>query len=163
MARGQQLRPGPCLATPQASCAGAEVWAAPRGSGGRAGVDPTCLQVTPLLTSHVPSEGCSLCRGLVLRDPGCITSSVSSLSELQGTSQVVQWLGIHLSRQGTGVPFLLWEDPTCLKSNEAHAPQLLSLCSKAHVPQLLTPSHLELVLRNKSSHCNEQPVHRNEE
>ena len=92
-----------------------------------------------------------------------IKKQTNNKKKKKRTSKVVQWLGIHLSRQGTGVPFLLWEDPTCLKSNEAHAPQLLSLCSKAHVPQLLTPSHLELVLRNKSSHCNEQPVHRNEE
>ena len=135
MARGQQLRPGPCLATPQASCAGAEVWAAPRGSGGRAGVDPTCLQVTPLLTSHVPSEGCSLCRGLVLRDPGCITSSVSSLSELQGTSQVVQWLGIHLSVQGGAWDSIPGPGGSHMpQGNQACAPWLLSPRARSLCP-----------------------------
>ena len=33
----------------------------------------------------------------------------------------------------------------------------------AHMPQLLKPACLELVLRNKRSHRNEKPVHRNEE
>ena len=41
------------------------------------------------------------------------------------------------------------------RSNEARAPQLLSLCSTARA--------LEPVLRNKRSHCSEKPVHRNEE
>ena len=55
-------------------------------------------------------------------------------------------------------------------SNEAHAPQLLSLCSRAHEPQLLSPratttepASLEPVLCNKRSHRNEKPTHRNEE
>ena len=30
-----------------------------------------------------------------------------------GTSLVVQWLGIHLPRQGTRVRALVQEDPTC--------------------------------------------------
>ena len=30
-----------------------------------------------------------------------------------GASLAVQWLGIHLPRQGTWVPSLIWEDPTC--------------------------------------------------
>ena len=33
----------------------------------------------------------------------------------------------------------------------------------AHVPQLLKPARLEPVLRNKRSHCNEKPAHRNED
>ena len=49
------------------------------------------------------------------------------------------------------------------QSTEAHAPQLLSLCSKAHVPRLLKPAHPELELCNKSSHCNEKPARRSEE
>ena len=48
------------------------------------------------------------------------------------------------------------------RSNQAHAPQLLSLCSRAHEPQLLKPAHLELVLRNKRSHHNEKPTRSNE-
>ena len=56
------------------------------------------------------------------------------------------------------------------RNNKAHAPQLLSLCSVAREPQLLSPRatatepvHLEPVLRNKRSHRNEKPAHRNEE
>ena len=49
------------------------------------------------------------------------------------------------------------------RSNEARAPQLLSLRSRAREPQLLKPMRLEPVLRNKRSHRNEKPAHRNEE
>ena len=48
------------------------------------------------------------------------------------------------------------------QSNEAHAPQLLSLSSRAHVPQLLKPACLEPVLCSKRSHSSEKPAHRNE-
>ena len=34
--------------------------------------------------------------------------------------------------------------------------------TKAHVPQLLKPLHLEPVLCNKRSHCDEKPVHHKE-
>ena len=52
------------------------------------------------------------------------------------------------------------------QSNEACAPQLLSLqatTTEARVPQLLKPARLEPVLRNKRSHRNEKPAHRNAE
>ena len=49
------------------------------------------------------------------------------------------------------------------RSNLARAPQLLSLRSRARVPQLRKLSRLELVLRNKRNHHNEKPAHRNEE
>ena len=49
------------------------------------------------------------------------------------------------------------------RSNEARAPQLLSLRSRALEPQLLKPARLEPMLRNKRSHCNEKPAHHNEE
>ena len=49
------------------------------------------------------------------------------------------------------------------RSDEARAPQLLSLHSRARVPQLLKPTCLEPVLRNKRSHRKEKPAHRNEE
>ena len=49
------------------------------------------------------------------------------------------------------------------RSNYARAPQLLSLHSRAREPQLLKPAHLEPVLRNKRSHCNEKPAQHNEE
>ena len=50
-----------------------------------------------------------------------------------------------------------------LRSNEACAPQLLSLRSRVREPQLLKPTHLEAVLPNKGSHRNEKPVHCNQE
>ena len=50
-----------------------------------------------------------------------------------------------------------------LRSNEAHAPQLLSLHSRAHEPQLWKPACLEPMLRNKKSHRNEKPAHGNED
>ena len=49
------------------------------------------------------------------------------------------------------------------QSNWARAPQLLSLYSRAHEPQLLKPAGLEPVLRSKRGYCNEKPAHRNEE
>ena len=49
------------------------------------------------------------------------------------------------------------------RNNQARAPQLLSLRSRARVPQLLKPVHLEPMLRNKRSHCKEKPAHHNEE
>ena len=49
------------------------------------------------------------------------------------------------------------------RSNQARAPQLLSLCSRALKPQLLKPTCLEPMFHNKRSHCNEKPAHHNEE
>ena len=49
------------------------------------------------------------------------------------------------------------------RSNEARAPQLLSLRSRARKPQLRKPACLEPVLRNKRSQRYEKPTHRNEE
>ena len=76
-----------------------------------------------------------------------------------------------LPMQGTRVRSLVWEDPTCCGATKpmshnywAHAPQLLKLTHpRAHALQLLKPSHLEPVLRNKRSHCNEKAAHHNEE
>ena len=47
--------------------------------------------------------------------------------------------------------------------NQAHAPQLMSLCSRDWKPQLLKSEHLEPVLGDKRSHRNEDPSHRNKE
>ena len=44
--------------------------------------------------------------------------------------------------------------------NGAHAPQLLSLCSRACKLQLLSLRALEFVLGNKRSHCNEKLTYR---
>ena len=57
-----------------------------------------------------------------------------------------------------------------LRSNWARALRLLSLHSRAHEPQLLSPcatatepARLEPVLRSGRGHCSEKPVHRGEE
>ena len=41
--------------------------------------------------------------------------------------------------QGTRVRALVWEDPTSRGATKPRAPQLLSLCSRACEPQLLSP------------------------
>ena len=46
------------------------------------------------------------------------------------------------------------------QSNSAQVPQILSLCSGAQEPQLLKPMHLEPMLHNKRSQCNEKLVYR---
>ena len=56
-----------------------------------------------------------------------------------GTSLVVQWLRIRLPMQGTRVRSLVREDPTCCRATKPVHPQLLSLCSRAREPQLLSP------------------------
>ena len=61
------------------------------------------------------------------------------INNVEGTSLVVQWLRICLPVQGTRVQSLVQEDPTCHGATKARAPQLLSLCSRAHEPQLLSP------------------------
>ena len=48
-------------------------------------------------------------------------------------------------------------------NNEARVPQLLSLGSRACVPQLLKPTRLDPELCNKRSHRNEKPMHCNKE
>ena len=52
---------------------------------------------------------------------------------------MAQWLRIHLPMQGTWVRALVQEDPTCHGVTKPIAPQLLSLQSRARVPQLLSP------------------------
>ena len=83
-------------------------------------------------------------------------------------SLVTQWLRIHLPVQGTQVRALVWEDSTCCGPTKpvhhnywACALEPASHSYWAHVPQLLKPTHLEPMLRNKRSHCNEKPAHRN--
>ena len=49
------------------------------------------------------------------------------------------------------------------QSNKALVPQLLSLHSRAHGPQLLKPVRLEPVLRNKRNPHNVKPAHHNEQ
>ena len=86
------------------------------------------------------------------------------------TSLVAQWLRIHLPVRGTRVWSLVWEDPTCHGAAKptchncwACAPEPASHNCWACAPQLRKRMRLEPVLRNKRSHCNEKPVHSNEE
>ena len=72
--------------------------------------------------------------------------------------------------QGTRVQALAWEDPTRLRAAKpvhhnywAWALELASHNYWAHVPQLRKPARLQPELRNKRSHDNEKPAHRNEE
>ena len=81
-----------------------------------------------------------------------------------GTSLGAQLLRICLPMQGTPIRALPWSGrPHRPRSNKVHAPQLLSLRSRAHEPQLVKPVRLEPVLLNKRSHRNEKPAPRNEE
>ena len=68
-------------------------------------------------------------------------------------SLVTQWSRIHLPMQETWIWFLIQEDPTKL--------QLLSLCSKAWEPQMLSLHALERMLSNRGRHHNEKLVYRN--
>ena len=86
-----------------------------------------------------------------------------------GTLLVAQWLRIHLPMQGTRVWALVREDPTCHGATKpvrhywACALEPMSHNYWARMPYLLKPVCLEPVLRNKRSHHNEEPTHRNEE
>ena len=80
------------------------------------------------------------------------------VSKPLGTSLVAQWLRIHLPTQGTWVRALVREDPTC---HGATKPANHNYWARE--PQLLKPARLEPVLRNKRSHHDEKPAHRNEE
>ena len=75
-----------------------------------------------------------------------------------GASLVTQCLRILLPMQGTRVRALVREDPTC---RGATKPMLHNYW--ARMPQLLKPTCLEPVLRDKRSHCNEKSTHRNKE
>ena len=76
----------------------------------------------------------------------------------QGTSLVAQWLGVRLPMQRTRVWALVREDSTCRR-----AAKPVSHNYWARLPQLLRPVRLEPVLRSGRGHCNEKPVHHNEE
>ena len=72
--------------------------------------------------------------------------------------------------QGTRVWALVQEDPTCRGATKpvrhnywACALEPASHNYWASIPQLLKLARLEPLLRNKRSHRNEKPVHRNEE
>ena len=84
-------------------------------------------------------------------------------------SLVAQWLRIRLPRQGTWVQALVREDPTCHGAAKPvrHSYWACTLEPASHnywarVPQLLKPTRLEPMLRNKRSHRNEKRAHHNE-
>ena len=102
--------------------------------------------------------------------PSLYSRQSSPLKITFGASLVAQWLRIRLPMQGTWVRALVREDPTChgaagpVRHNYwACTLEPVSHNYWAHAPQLLKPVSLEPVLCNKRSHCNEKPVHRNEE
>ena len=71
--------------------------------------------------------------------------------------------------QGTLVRALVREDPTRRRATKPVRHNYWACALEpashywAHMPQLLKPVRLEPMLRNKKSHCNEKPTHRNEE
>ena len=91
-------------------------------------------------------------------------------NQVDRASLVAQWLRIQLPMQGTWVRVLVQEDTTCRGATKpvrhnywACALEPVSHNYWARMPQLLKPTRLEPVLRNKRSHRNEKPVHRNQE
>ena len=83
-------------------------------------------------------------------------------SKRNGASLVPQWLRIRLPVQGTRVQAPVGKTP--------HAAEQLSPCATTTEPVLYSPrattaepACLEPMLRNKRSHRNENPVHRNKE
>ena len=71
-------------------------------------------------------------------------------------SLVVQWLRIRLPMQGTRVRSLDGEDPTCRGATKPCAPQLLSLCARALVPQLLSLHAATAETRAPRAHASQQ-------
>ena len=97
--------------------------------------------------------------------PACFYMACRLKNGGYGTSLVVQWLRICLPMQGSRVRSLVREDPTCRGATKPmrHNYRACALEPTSCVPQLLKPACLEPVLRNKRSHLNENPTHRNEE
>ena len=98
------------------------------------------------------------------------TAVIKKKNVKKRASLVALWLRICLSVQGTQVRALVREDPTCLRATKpmhhnywACALEPVNHNYWAHVLQLLKPAGIEPVLRNKRSHRNEKPAHRNKE
>ena len=88
----------------------------------------------------------------------------------RGTSLVAHWLRICLPIQGTRVRSLVQEDPTYRGATKpmhhnywACTLEPASHNYGEHPPQVVKPTCLQPVLRNKRSHHNEKPAHYNEE
>ena len=121
--------------------------------------------------SHLPLSHLPVSTNVALVwDRWCLNYQTSISFKKSGASLMAQWLRIRLPMQGTRVWALVREDPTCRRATKpmrhnywACALEPTSHNYWAHVPQLLKPARLEPVLRNKRSHCNEKPAHRNKE
>ena len=72
------------------------------------------------------------------------TKKYNKLNKINQASLLVQWLRIHLAMQGTQVPSLVQEDPTCVGqlSLSTITTEPESCNYGAHMPQLLKPVHL---------------------
>ena len=65
--------------------------------------------------------------------------------------------------QGTRVRALVREDPTCRGATKPVHHNYWARAARARAPQPLKPVHLEPVLHNKRSHCNEKHARHKEE
>ena len=101
---------------------------------------------TPPFTSSLTQNVSLICLTHSASDSTCLFSSWLVFVR---TSLVVQWLIICLPVQGTPVPSLVHEDPTCHGATKPVFPNYWSLCA------------LEPVLWNKRGHCNEKAVRLN--
>ena len=95
--------------------------------------------LTPLYPSHSTSDSLE----------ACVNSMLKMYSR---ASLVVQWLRVHLAMQGTLVPSLIREDPTCCRTTKpvchnycAWALEPASCNHQASVLQLLKPMYLKPV------------------
>ena len=85
------------------------------------------------------------------------TQDFSSEIQILETSLVAQRMRIHLPVQGSRVPSLVPEDPTCCGATKPvhYKYGVLGL-------QLPKPMHLEPVLHSKRSRCSERPEYHNQ-
>ena len=88
---------------------------------------------------------------IFLENSICDNKYVNDLfrSDRHGTSLMVQWLGIHLPMQRTGVQSLVQEDPPCRGA------------TKPVHPNYWTPCTLDSMLHNERSNWSEKHAHCN--
>ena len=105
----------------------------------------------------------------LIMHPATLIPNVAFKNPCLGASLVVQWLRIRLPMQGTWVRALVQEDATCCRATKPvrHNYWACALEPASHnywaCVLLLKPACLQPMLPNKRSHCNEKPVHHNEE
>ena len=98
----------------------------------------------------------------MLQQRSKIRSATTKIQHRQRNEEgfpVAQWLGVRLPMQETQAQSLSQEDPTC---HRACAPQLLSLCSRAHALQQEKPLELKSIPNSpqleKNSCSNKDPA-----